>query len=53
MAYAAIAREIEGVPGVVAHGLYADVAAAAVVATEEGPLEVLRGEPLSVGSMEE
>lgn len=34
--YGAIAREIEGVPGVVAHGLMANVAAAAIVAGREG-----------------
>lgn len=51
--YAAIAREIESVPGVVAHGLYADVAAAAVVATAEGPRELARGVPLSAGAAEE
>ena len=54
MGYAAIAREIEGVEGVVAHGLYADVAAAAVVVGEEGqgPLELLRGQPLAIGADE-
>ncbi|KAL4853873.1 putative ribose-5-phosphate isomerase 4 [Chlorella vulgaris] len=35
--YSVIASEIEGVPGVVAHGLMSNVAAAAVVAGRDGP----------------
>ena len=41
--YSAIVAEIEGVPGVVAHGLMANVAAAAVVAHPDGPRLVWRG----------
>ncbi|GAB4823667.1 hypothetical protein N2152v2_010713 [Parachlorella kessleri] len=51
--YGQIVREIEGVRGVVTHGLYTGVAAAAVVASEDGPVELLRGSPLSVASAEE
>lgn len=42
--YGAIAREIEGVEGVVAHGLMSNVAAAAVVAAPDGPRLAWRGE---------
>ncbi|KAI3431827.1 hypothetical protein D9Q98_010580 [Chlorella vulgaris] len=40
--YSVIASEIEGVPGVVAHGLMSNVAAAAVVAGRDGPRLLLR-----------
>lgn len=42
--YSVIASEIEGVPGVVAHGLMSNVAAAAVVAGRDGPRLVWRGD---------
>ncbi|PSC69203.1 putative ribose-5-phosphate isomerase chloroplastic isoform B [Micractinium conductrix] len=48
--YGSIAREIESVEGVVAHGLMANVAAAAVVATAAGPRLVWRGEQLAAGA---
>lgn len=41
--YSAIVAEIEGVPGLVAHGLMANVAAAAIIAHPEGPRLVWRG----------
>lgn len=50
--YAEIAKEIESVEGVAAHGLYVGVASAAVVAAEEGPMELQPGAPLNVGSEE-
>lgn len=48
--YGSIAREIESVEGVVAHGLMANVAAAAVVAGSDGPRLVWRGDQLESGS---
>lgn len=45
--YSSLSREIDSVEGVVAHGLMANVAAAAVIAGEGGPVLVWRGDALS------
>ena len=47
--YGSIAREIDGIPGVVAHGLCANVAAAAVVAGPAGAWLTWRGEAVAPG----
>lgn len=50
--YEEISMEIEGVEGVIAHGLYAGVASAAIIVGDEGPIELSKGQPLTL-SMEE
>ena len=47
--YGSIAREIDGIPGVVAHGLCANVAAAAVVAGPAGAWLTWRGDAVAPG----